>query len=360
MTEFSFPLRDVKAVNPAEARGLFEQANHFWFEEGCYHLVLPLYLEALKYDPTDPVMLYQLAVVLRAFERFDEAVQALALTEQYQILLSKTGRQLLERRKKWLLKHLYNAPPLPVPAIEIDLKQFLSKSFHYNEWLEIAIAASERRMFLLAEIAYDRSLPLSEFQKTWEAEQARLNNQSDIAILNALRPSARQLFEKANHFWFKEGRYHLVLPIYQEALKYDPTDPVMLYQLAVVLRAFERFDEAVQALDLASLHQNRLSQKGRELFAIRKERLLRRPSYGWLPIPAWEIDLKKLIADNPSPDGWYSISQVAEERRMFLLAFEAYYMHLTYPDSEIMWEAERAATQNKGEQRVLKRMRDQR
>ncbi|MEG3976758.1 tetratricopeptide repeat protein [Microcoleus sp. herbarium8] len=358
MTEFSFPPQDIKAVNPAEARSLFEQANHFWFEEGCYHLVLPLYLEALKYDSTDPVMLYQLAVVLRAFERFDEAALALEMASLHQILLSKIGRQLLDRRKKWLLKHLYNAPPLPIPAIEIDIKQFLSKSFHYNEWLEIAIAASEHRMFLLAAIAYDRSLPFSESQKTWEAEQARLNNQSDIAILNALRPSARQLFEKANHFWFKEGRYHLVLPIYQEALKYDPTDPVMLYQLAVVLRAFERFDEAVQALDLASLHQNRLSEKGRELFARRKEWLLRRPSYGWLPIPAWEIDLKKLIADNPSPDGWYSISQVAEERRMFLLAFEAYYMHLTYADSETMREAEQVGSQNERDRWVLKGMRD--
>ena len=288
MTEFCFLPKDVTAVNPAEARRLFEQANHFWFEEGCYHLVLPLYLEALEYDPTDPVMLYQLAVVLRAFERFDEAALALEMASLHQFLLNKTGRQLLARRKKWLLKHLYNASPLPVPAREIDLKQFQSQSFHYNEWWEIAVAASDRRMFLLAAMAYDKSQPFSESQTTWEAEQARRNNQSDIAILNDLRPSARGLFEKANHFWFSEGGYHLVLPIYQEALKYDPTDPVMLYQLAVVLRAFERFDEAVQALDMASLHQDRLSQNGREYFAGRKKCLLRRPSYGSLPIPAWK------------------------------------------------------------------------
>jgi tetratricopeptide (TPR) repeat protein len=255
-------------------------------------------------------------------------------------LLNKTGRQLFQKRKKWLLKHLYNASPLPVPAREIDLKQFQSQSFHYNEWLKIAVAASDRRMFLLAAIACDKSQPFSEFQTTWEAEQARRNNQSDIAILNDLQPSARGLFEKANHFWFSEGGYHLVLPIYQEALKYDPTDPVMLYQLAVVLRAFERFDDAVQALDMTSLYQDRLGQKGIELFARRKECLLCRPSYGWLPIPAWEIDWKKLIADNPSSEGWYSISQAAQERRMFLLAYEAYYMDLTYADSETMREAE--------------------
>lgn len=48
MTEFCFPFKDVKVVNIAEARRLFEQANHFWFEEGCYYQLLPLYLEALK------------------------------------------------------------------------------------------------------------------------------------------------------------------------------------------------------------------------------------------------------------------------------------------------------------------------
>ena len=342
----------------AEVRGLFDRANNFWFEEGCYHLVLPLYLEALKYDSTDPVMLYQVAVVLRAFDRFDEAALPLEMASLHQFLLNKTGRPLFQRRKKWLLKHLYNASPLPVPAREIDLKQFLSQSFHYNEWLEIAVAASDRRMFLLAAMAYDKSQPFSESQTTWEAEQARRNNQSDIAILNDLRPSARGLFEKANHFWFSEGRYQLVLPIYQEALKYDPTDPVMLYQLAVVLRAFERFDEAVQALDLASLHQNRLGEKGRELFARRKKCLLRRPSYGSLPIPAWEIDLKKLIADNPSCEGWYRISQAAQERRMFLLAYEAYYMNLTYADSETMREAEQVGSQNERDRWVLKGMRN--
>lgn len=320
--------------------------------------MLPLYLEALKYDSTDPVMLYQLAVVLRAFERFDEAALALDVASLHQILLNKKGRKQLDRRKKWLLKHLYNAPPLPIPAREIDLKQFLSKSFHCNEWLEIAIAASERRMFLLAAIAYDRSLPFSESQKTWEGENARLNNHRDRAMLNNMRPSARQLFEKANHFWFKEGRYHLVLPIYQEALKYDPTDPVMLYQLAVVQRAFERFDEALQTLDLASAHEDRLGFKGRELFARRKKCLLRCPSYGFLPVPAWEIDLKKLIADNPSREGWYGTALAAQERRMFLLAYEAYYMSLAYPDSETMREAEQVGSKNELDRWVLKGMRD--
>jgi hypothetical protein len=71
-----------------------------------------------------------------------------------------------------------------------------------------------------------------------------------------------------------------------------------------------------------------------------------------------EIDLKKLIADNPSCEGWYSISQAAEERRMFLLAYEAYDMNLTYADSETMPEAEQVGSQNELDRWVLKGMRD--
>lgn len=359
MTEFFFPLKDIKAVNSAEARRLFEQANHFWFEEGCYYQVLPLYLEALKYDSTDPIMLYQVAVVLRAFERFDEAALALEMASLHQILLSKIGRQLLERKKKWLLKHLFHAPPLPIPAREIDLKQFLSKSFHYNEWLEIALAASERRMFLLAAIAYDRSLPFSESQKTWEGENARLNNQSDRTILNNMRPSARQLFEKANHFWFREGCYNQVLPLYLEALKYDPTNPAMLYQLAVVLRAFERFDEAVQALALAEQNQDRLNEMGTKLFAIGKKDILKAPSYRpSMPIPAWEIDLKQLYSMNFNRNNWWAISEAAEDRRMFLLAYETYLNERRFYDSETLKYHEKLRCENESARRRVELMRD--
>ena len=304
-------------------------------------------------------MLYQVAVVLRAFDRFDEAALALERASLHQFLLNKTGRQLFQKRKKWLLKHLYNVLPLPVPVREIDLKQFLSQSFHYNEWLEIAIAASERRMFLLATIAYDKSEPFSPSQTTWEGEKARVSNQDDRALLNNMRWSAKGLFEKANHFWFKEGRYRQVLPIYQEALKYDPTDPVMLYQLAVVLRAFERFDEAMLALDLASIHQDRLSERGRKFFDTYKQYILKPPSYILtMPIPAWEINLKELHSMNFNSNDWWAISQAAEDRRMFLLAYETYLDSKGWCDSEILREEEELRDKNGRDRWVLKAMRD--
>lgn len=164
---------------------------------------------------------------------------------------------------------------------------------------------------------------------------------------------------KANHFWFEEGRYNQVLPLYLEALKYDPTDPVMLYQLAVVLRAFERFDEAVQALALAEQHQDRLGEMGRKLFAIRKEWLLKAPSYTPpMPIPAWEINLKELYSMNFKRNNWWAISQAAEDRRMFLLAYETYLNERGFYDSEILKDHEKLRCENESDRRILKLMRD--
>ena len=67
--------RNLRKMNQAEARRLFDEANRFWFGEGRYNKVLPLYREALKHDPTYPVILYQLATVLWAFEKFDEMTE---------------------------------------------------------------------------------------------------------------------------------------------------------------------------------------------------------------------------------------------------------------------------------------------
>jgi len=74
---------------------------------------------------------------------------------------------------------------------------------------------------------------------------------------------AQRLFKEANCFWFGEGRYNKVLPLYREALKHDPTDPVILYQLANVLWGFEKFDEMTEVLELAQQHQERLSDRGK-------------------------------------------------------------------------------------------------
>ena len=83
---------------------------------------------------------------------------------------------------------------------------------------------------------------------------------------------ARRLFDEANCFWFGEGRYNKVLPLYREALKHDPTVPVILYQLANVLWAFEKFDEMTEVLELAQQHQERLSDSGKESFAAGKKK----------------------------------------------------------------------------------------
>jgi len=154
---------------------------------------------------------------------------------------------------------------------------------------------------------------------------------------------ARRLFDEANRFWFGEGRYNKVLPIYREALKHDPTDPVILYQLANVLWAFEKFDEMTEVLELAQQHQERLSDRGKEIFAAEKQNLLDPfeppPWRRSLPIPADSIDLEKLESMRLSHSDWYGVALAAETRRMFSLAADAYErsMLFTDPDTEKDW-----------------------
>ena len=106
---------------------------------------------------------------------------------------------------------------------------------------------------------------------------------------------ARRLFKEANRLWFWEGKFHKALPLYREALKQDPSDPVILYQLANVLWAFEQFGE-VRAL-VAKIERNldRFSDFGKEVFAEEKARLLSASLFkSSMPIPVWEIDLEEL------------------------------------------------------------------
>ena len=75
---------------------------------------------------------------------------------------------------------------------------------------------------------------------------------------------AMRLFDEANRLWFGQSRFNKALSLYREALKHDPSDSVILYQLAIanVLWAFEQFDEAREVLILAHQHQDRLSEHG--------------------------------------------------------------------------------------------------
>jgi tetratricopeptide (TPR) repeat protein len=174
---------------------------------------------------------------------------------------------------------------------------------------------------------------------------------------------AQRLFKEANCFWFGEKRYNKVLPLYREALKHDPTDPVILYQLANVLWAFEKFDEMTEVLELAQQHQERLSDDGKHIFAAGKEILLEpveTPPFGCsLPIPADSIDLETLESMRLSHSDWYGIALAAETRRMFSLAADAYERSMLFTDFDTERDRNKMETKNKGAFRKLEVMRSQ-
>ena len=137
-------------MNQAEAQRLFKEANCFWFGEGRYNKVLPLYREALKHDPTDPVILYQLANVLWAFEQFGEVRILVAKIEKHLDRLSDFGKKMFAREKARLLSPSPFKTPMPIPACSIDLEELNSMGLSHKQWMSISSAAKQRRMFNLA------------------------------------------------------------------------------------------------------------------------------------------------------------------------------------------------------------------
>ena len=134
-------------------------------------------------------------------------------------------------------------------------------------------------------------------------------------------PDAKRLFDEANRLWFSQGKFNKVLPLYREALKYDPSNPVILYQLANVLWAFEQFGEVPALVAKIEKHLERFSDFGKELFAKEKSRLLDpSPFKTPMPIPACSIDLEELDSMGLSHKQWMCISSAAKQRRMFNLA----------------------------------------
>jgi predicted Zn-dependent protease len=144
-------------TNPAEAMRLFEQANIHWFGDMRFNQALQLYREALKHDPSDPVILYQLANVLWALEEFDEAKEMFLLAQQYQERLSDYGKQILAKEQQRLLGTPSFRRSLPLPATELSFEKLEAMRLSSRQWMKVATAAEERRMFNLAAEATDRS-----------------------------------------------------------------------------------------------------------------------------------------------------------------------------------------------------------
>ncbi|OKH37330.1 hypothetical protein NIES2119_13845 [[Phormidium ambiguum] IAM M-71] len=166
-------------MSQTEAKRLFDEANRLWFGEGCFNKALLLYREALKYDPSNPVILYQLANVLWAFEQFGEVRGLVAKIEQYQDCFSDFGKERFAEEKSRLLAPSPFKTPMPIPACEIELEELDSMGLSHKQWMDIEWPAEERRMFNLAARAEERSFPFVDPDS--ERERCRLEEQNNRA-----------------------------------------------------------------------------------------------------------------------------------------------------------------------------------
>ncbi|MEG3934983.1 MULTISPECIES: tetratricopeptide repeat protein [unclassified Microcoleus] len=143
-------------MNHIEAKRLFDEANRLWFGDIKFNKVLPLYRKALKYDPTNPVILYQLANVLWAFEQFDAVPALVAKIEKHLDRFSDFGKEMFAKEKSRLLAPSPFKTPMPIPACSIDLEELDSKRWPWEKWMDIRSPAEQRRMFNLAARDRDR------------------------------------------------------------------------------------------------------------------------------------------------------------------------------------------------------------
>jgi len=143
----------------AEIYKLFERANELWFGHECrLNEAYSFYQEIYKQNPSDPVILYQLANVFWAFEEFERAKKLISLAIDNQEDLSEYGKKILAREKPRLLETTSFITPLPLPPNKLSLKNLKEMKFRAYDWIPISGAAEERRMFYLAICAMDRAI----------------------------------------------------------------------------------------------------------------------------------------------------------------------------------------------------------
>lgn len=179
-------------TNQAEAMWLFDEANLLWQGLGQFNQALSLYREALKHDPSDPVILYQLANALWAFEQFDSAREAFLQAEQHQYRLSEYGKEILSQEKQRLIATVSFKLPLPIPASELSFEKLDSMGLNHEQWMDVAFAAEKRRMFGLAADALDRSMPFIDPDIERDKRKLEDENRWFVSDLKRMRPEAQQ------------------------------------------------------------------------------------------------------------------------------------------------------------------------
>jgi hypothetical protein len=145
-------------MKSAETANSFQQANELWFVQGRTKRALHYYELAAQTQPTDPVVLFQLARVLESLSLPAEARSFLASAEAHLDRLSSFGIKALRLEIAKLGRPLVYQMPIPDIAASLDIDELEKLDLSHDIWLQLAFAAREREMFALSAIAFDRSI----------------------------------------------------------------------------------------------------------------------------------------------------------------------------------------------------------
>ena len=319
-------------MSEAEAIRLFNLANHLWFAKGYYNKALPVYRQALKEDPSSPIILYQLANVLWAFEEFEEVKQLVAQAEKHQERFSELGKEIFAEEKQRLLATSKFKYPMLIPRDQLNMDRIeLMDISDWHRCVDIYFAAEERHLFFLAADAFMFGFSLSDTEtgKEWsELDRASGSHRYSVQLMMPEKERAKlkkagimRGFNEGNQLWFNEGRYGKAKYIYLDALKHDPSCPAILYQLANVYWTFGEFDEVKKTVELLEKHHNRLGEFGRKIFHQEKPRLLETSSFKTkMPQKVKRLDYEYIVSMDFSKYSWMRIFDAARERHLFKLA----------------------------------------
>jgi hypothetical protein len=132
------------------------------------------------------------------------------------------------------------------------------------------------------------------------------------------------IFRKANHLWFREGRTAAALRAYEEAFRLMPSDPVVAFQLSRVLWSLDRREEARSALAQAFAQSHALSRAGQRVLESWRRRLDESPPQRYFPeLGPADLDRDELEKSSVEVDDWRRVADAAASRKMYGLAVYA-------------------------------------
>ncbi|NJR62825.1 MAG: tetratricopeptide repeat protein [Cyanobacteria bacterium CRU_2_1] len=139
---------------------------------------------------------------------------------------------------------------------------------------------------------------------------------------------AQQIFDDANYLWFYEGLTQQAIATYKEALTLDNQNPVVAYQLAKALYSIGEREEALNYLNIAEQHRDRLSEQGQQYLDEFKEQYMA-DALGQVEhsFPASQFDIAQLEQKRLTRREWFRIALEAYELELYGVALRAYELY---------------------------------